>query len=352
MIKVLVVDDSELIRKMLVAILSEDEQIEVVGTAIDPIDARAKIKLFNPDVITLDIEMPRMDGITFLKNLIRLRPIPVVMISTLTEKGANITFEALQIGAVDFIPKPKLDVRTNLATMAYEVCSKVKSAAGVDMASFINKLSLENERQDTPQVLDISKPSNIEVIVIGASTGGTEALKRLLSQVPGNMPPILIVQHMPPGFTLSFANRLNSQLGLEVSEFNATELEPKSGHAYIANGSQHMLLQKRDGRLFISQENSEPVNRHKPSVDVLFESAAQCCGRQSIAVILTGMGVDGADGMATMRHVEAETIAQDESSSVVWGMPKAAVDLGAAKYVLALDDIGSKLISLCGCEAE
>jgi two-component system chemotaxis response regulator CheB len=352
MIKVLVIDDSELIRKMLVAILSEDKQLKVVGTAIDPIDARAKIKLLNPDVITLDVEMPRMDGITFLRNLIRLRPIPVVMISTLTEKGANITFEALQIGAVDFIPKPKLDIRTNLVSMAYEMCSKVKSAASVDMESFLNKLSSTNQGQEISHVTEINKPSDIDVIAIGASTGGTEALKRLLLKTPCKMPPILVVQHMPPGFTLSFANRLNSLLDLEVSEFNETKLELKAGHVYIANGSQHMVLQKHDDKLLISQDDSEPVNRHKPSVDVLFDSVARCCGDQSIAVILTGMGTDGAHGMAMMRHAGAETIAQDEDSSVVWGMPKAAVDLGAAKYVLALDDISSKLTALCQCEAE
>jgi two-component system chemotaxis response regulator CheB len=349
-IKVLVVDDSELIRKMLVAILSEDEQIKVVGTAIDPIDARAKIKLLNPDVITLDIEMPRMDGITFLKNLIRLRPIPVVMISTLTEKGANITFEALQIGAVDFIPKPKLDVRTNLATMAHEVCSKVKSAASVDMESLVSKLAGDVSR--TSQISNIDEPSGVEVIVMGASTGGTEALKRLLSQIPSNTPPILIVQHMPPGFTLSFANRLNSLLSLEVLEFSETELEPLNGHVYIANGSKHMTLHKRNGKLLIAQDDSAPVSRHKPSVDVLFESAAQCCSHQSVAVILTGMGVDGANGMAKMRQTGAETIVQDERSSVVWGMPKAAADRGAAKYVLALDDIGPKLTALCQSKTE
>ena len=347
MIKVLVVDDSELIRKMLVAILSEDQQLEVVGTAIDPIDARAKIKLLNPDVITLDIEMPRMDGITFLKNLIRLRPLPVVMISTLTEKGADITFEALQIGAVDFIPKPKLDVRTNLGAMAHEICSKVKSAAAVDIEALVTQLAKSEQRVASPRTLELDKPTSVELIVIGSSTGGTEALKVVLSQLPSNMPPILIVQHMPPGFTLSFSNRLNGVVKLDVSEFTRDGTEPKQGHAYIANGANHMVVRKGRGKTLIFQDDSDPVSRHKPSVDVLFESVAECYGNKAIGVILTGMGSDGARGLKMMRDTGAETIAQDEKSSVVWGMPKAAVDCNAAKHVLALNNVGNKLIELC-----
>ena len=347
MIKVLVVDDSELIRKMLVAILSEDEHIQVVGTAIDPIDARAKIKLLSPDVITLDIEMPRMDGITFLKNLIRLRPIPVVMISTLTEKGANITLEALQIGAVDFIPKPKLDVRSNLSAMAHEICSKVKAAAAVDVESMVQQLTHDDKVKTHSQIAEIDKAANIELVVIGASTGGTEALKFVLSQLPSNMPPILIVQHMPAGFTLSFANRLNGFLGIEVSEFNQQKTEPQVGHAYIANGDHHMVVRRERGKLQIYKDDSPPVCRHKPSVDVLFDSVASCCAQSTIGVILTGMGEDGANGMLKMREGGTRTIAQDERSSVVWGMPKAAVDRNAAEQVLALGDIGKALVKLC-----
>ena len=338
------VDDSELIRRMLVAILSEDEQIEIVGTAIDPIDARTKIKRLNPDVITLDIEMPR---ITFLKNLIRLRPLPVVMISTLTEKGANVTLEALQIGAVDFIPKPKLDVRTNLVTMSQDICSKVKSAAAVDVEALVNQLNKTEKDLVSPKPTELDKSTIIELIAIGSSTGGTEALKQLLSQLPSNMPPILIIQHMPPGFTLSFANRLNGLVDMEVSEFVNDGATPRQGQVYIANGSHHMTVKKNRGRLQLYQDNSAPVSRHKPSVDVLFESVADCYGKEAIGVILTGMGADGANGMKRMRDKGAETIAQDESSSVVWGMPKAAVERQAVKHVLALNDIGSKLIELC-----
>lgn len=347
MINVLIIDDSELVRELLTTILSQDRHIKVVGTAVDPIDARTKIKQLNPDVITLDIEMPRMDGITFLKNLIRLRPMPVVMISTLTEKGADITLEALQLGAVDFIPKPKLDVRTNLAAMTQEIIAKVKLAAKVNVATLTSNLTKQQSIKPITPMLSVSGQARIKFIAIGASTGGTEAIKQVLLTLPNNMPPILIVQHMPPGFTASFANRLDSMLAFRVSEFSQDKIEPQAGHAYIANGAQHMTLRKKGDLHLIQQDSSDPVNRHKPSVDRLFESIACCSADRAVAVILTGMGVDGASGMKKMLEAGAATIAQDQSSSVVWGMPRVAVEQGAAEHVLPLSGIGAKLVELC-----
>ena len=347
MIKVLIVDDSMLIRRLLTEILSLDSNIEVVGTATDPIDARQKIKQLNPDVITLDIEMPLMDGITFLEKLMRLRPLPVVMISTLTKKGARATIEALQLGAVDFIAKPKQDVNNSLSDLSQEIIMKVKNAAKANISAL--KQNIKINQQTKLSVSNDSKKlrGNIDLIAIGASTGGTEAIKDILVQLPSHMPPIIIVQHMPPVFTLLYANSLDNVLPLEVIEFNQSKTELRQNHVYIANGASHMVLQKSADKYILVADNSDPVNRHKPSVDVLFNSVAKTKGIKSIGVILTGMGADGAAGMGNMLKAGSLTVAQDKDSSVVWGMPRVAIEQNAVSNVLALEDIGKWLIDQC-----
>jgi two-component system chemotaxis response regulator CheB len=347
LINVLIVDDSLLIRKLLVEILSQDPHIEVVGTASDPIEARTKIKRLNPDVITLDIEMPRMDGLTFLENIIRLRPMPVVMISTLTAKGADITLQALQIGAVDFITKPKLKVLTELPALAEDIIGKIKQAANANISALIQ--NRQNQQQLQDELIPVLGYPNkkFELIAIGASTGGTEAIKQVLLTLPDKMPPILVVQHMPPGFTHCFAKRLNQLVNLEVKEFNQSVENLLVNHVYVANGADHMTVQKSAGKYHLLRDTSDPVNRHKPSVDVLFNSVAQCSKNKAIGVILTGMGIDGAAGMKNMRNAGAMTIAQDQDSSVVWGMPRIAIEQDAAVQVLPLEEIGRQLVMQC-----
>ncbi|GAA6169118.1 protein-glutamate methylesterase/protein-glutamine glutaminase [Sessilibacter corallicola] len=345
-IKVLIVDDSQLIVQILSSILSADPAIEVVGTAEDPYEARDKIKTLNPDVITLDIEMPKMDGITFLRNIMRLRPLPVVMISTLTEVGAAVTLEALEIGAVDFIPKPKSTDMEVFKPLASSIRNKVRQAAKVNATVFEKA-----ERSGLTKKAVVKKSTNRrdkpELIVIGASTGGTLALKELFSALPAQMPPIAVVQHMPEGFTASFAERLNANSDLTVVEmgYEATELLP--GHAYIARGDKHMVLSKSGAKFKGMTQDSEPVNRHKPSVDVLFDSVAEWGNNKILSMILTGMGADGAQGMLRLRNKGALTVAQDEASCVVWGMPRVAVENNAAEYVLALDKMPQFMVDRC-----
>ncbi len=343
-IKVLIVDDSQLIRQLLIAMLSSDSNIEVVGAAIDPYDAREKIKRLKPDVLTLDIEMPRMDGITFLSNLMRLRPMPVIMISTMTEKGADITLQALELGAIDYITKPKIKVKDSLPALSREIISKIKLAAKANISVLEHNF---NRQQFSPpatlsghQVLG----RKIELIAIGASTGGTEAIKQVLLSLPKNMPPIVIVQHMPPGFTTSFAQRLNALTELDVKELTKSRQPLKQGEAYIANGAQHMVINSSSGHYIANCTDTDLVNRHKPSVDVLFDSIADNCSKSIIAVLLTGMGSDGAAGMKRLYSNGAITIAQNESTSVVWGMPRAAIEMGAAGEVLPLQKIGQYLV--------
>jgi len=343
-IRVLIVDDSELIRVLLNEILSSDNGIEVVGLADDPYDARDKIKLLAPDVITLDIEMPRMDGITFLSNIMRLRPMPVVMISTLTQKGADATMQALELGAIDFVSKPTADVQSRLHGLSAEIIAKVKNAAKANLVALEHCVNPPYIAQ-APSISKGSKlGSRIKLIAIGASTGGTEATKEVLGGLPENMPPIVVVQHMPAGFTASYARRLDKLIKLNVEEFHQPSQVLQANHVYIANGDLHMRIQQRAGILKAFSEDGEPVNRHKPSVDVLFDSVAESCGEQALGVILTGMGIDGASGLGKMRASGALTVAQDEESSVVWGMPRVAVQQGAAADVLALKDISRYLV--------
>ncbi|ABV34795.1 Protein-glutamate methylesterase [Shewanella sediminis HAW-EB3] len=338
MIKVLIVDDSPLVRQLLTHLLSDTSDISVVGAAEDPYEARELIKRFNPDVLTLDIEMPKMDGIAFLRNLMKLRPMPVVMISTLTEKGAAVTLEALSIGAVDFISKPKSDLTNKLMEYRDELIEKVRFAAK----------SKVRPTSPIPAPKLCTSPtgcSQNQLIAIGASTGGTEAIQRLICQLPSDVPPIVIAQHIPAAFSASFAKRLDSHASMRVIEAQGGELL-KPGTAYIAPGSAHLIIEKRGGLLYTRLLDSEPVNRHKPSVDVLFDSVAETAGKSALGVILTGMGKDGAKGLLNMKQSGAYTLAQDEASSVVWGMPGAAVELDANCEELHIDRIPAKLLSV------
>jgi two-component system chemotaxis response regulator CheB len=348
---VLVIDDSALVRKLLAEILSSDPAIEVVGTAQDPYVARERIKQLNPDVLTLDVEMPRMDGITFLRNLMRLHPMPVVMVSSLTEKGAQVTLDALELGAVDFVTKPRVDLVNALDGYAQDILAKVKMAAGVRVRALA-----EREPSSAQSALRLTMSAagakaaggsvlrtTDRVVAIGASTGGTEAIKDILVRLPADFPGVVITQHIPPAFSAAFARRMDSVSALTVREAADGE-QILSGHAYVAPGGWHLRVERSGARYLCRIDDSAPVNRHRPSVDVLFRSVAQNVGPNALGVILTGMGDDGAHGLKEMRDAGAHTIAQDEKSSVVWGMPGEAVKLGAAEAVLPLDRIAGALL--------
>jgi two-component system chemotaxis response regulator CheB len=338
-IRVLVVDDSALMRRLLSEILATDPEIEVVGTAGDPFAARDRIKQLLPDVLTLDIEMPRMDGLTFLGNLMRLRPMPVVMISSLTERGADVSLQALELGAVDVVAKPQLDLSRGMIDQAAEIITKVKAAASarprarVAVAPVLAKGSAPGLR------------TTDRVIAIGASTGGTEAVAQVLAALPADAPGVVIAQHIPPEFSRRFAERLDSTTRLTVSE--ARDGDPiLVGHAYVAPGQRHLRVERSGARYVCRVGDDEPVNRHRPSVDVLFASVADSAGANAIGVLLTGMGADGAHHLGTLRERGAPTIAQDRETSVVWGMPGEAVKRGAAGEVLALERIAERVIAL------
>ncbi len=348
-IRVLVVDDSALIRQLLSSILSEDPDIEVVGTAHDPYIARDKIKLLKPDVITLDVEMPRMDGITFLRNLMRLHPMSVVMVSSLTVKGAEVTMKALELGVIDFVTKPNMDVARLLDAFSEEIIAKVKVAAKVPQGVLLRKAdqakkTIKSDGQSGTAGISQFKTTD-KLIAIGASTGGTEAIKEVLEHLPADSPGVVISQHIPPLFSASFASRMNDSSQLTVCEAKDGQ-QILNGHAYIAPGSQHLKI-VRDGARFVCHlDDGPPVNRHKPSVDVMFNSVAENVGINSVGVILTGMGQDGARGLKAMHELGVPTIAQDEKTSVVWGMPGSAVELGAIDSVLPLDKVAGKIVSL------
>ena len=352
-VRVLVVDDSALMRRVLSEILNSAPGIEVVATASDPLIARDKIKKLNPDVLTLDVEMPRMDGLTFLRNIMRLRPMPVVMVSSLTERGADVTLQALEIGAVDFVTKPKVGQRDGLEAQADVLINKVKSAARSRPRP--SRSLVTPTKRDAGAILPERAPpdrpflTTDRIIAIGASTGGTEAIKDVLVPLGAQTPIILITQHIPPMFSASFAARLDSLCRIRVSEaVDGQVLMP--GHAYVAPGDAHLLL-ARDGARYVSKLSSgPPVNRHRPSVDVLFRSVAQNAGRNAVGVLLTGMGDDGAQGLVEMRGSGAHTIAQDEATSVVWGMPGEAVKLDAAIDVLPLDQISARMMTMATAE--
>lgn len=348
-LKVLVIDDSALIRQLLTEILNSDPDIEVVGSAIDPLIARQKIKELNPDVLTLDIEMPRMDGLSFLRNLMRLRPMPVVMISTLTQKGADTTLEALSLGAVDFIAKPKLDVVGKIADYRDEIIEKVKIAGKARVKQLIERPTSIDQRLSADDVMGkVTWSGKIrttdKIIAIGASTGGTEAIREVLEKLPVDSPAVVITQHIPPMFSESFANRLNSCCDLTVSQ--AQDGQPIiPGHAYVAPGGMHLMIARSGAKYYCKLSDAPPVNRHKPSVDVMFRSILQSAGPNSLAVILTGMGGDGAKSMKELRDIGVHTIAQDEKSSIVWGMPGEAVKLDAVEFIEPLDKVAQRIVS-------
>ena len=334
-IKVLVVDDSALIRKLLTEIINTQTGMEVVGVAPDPYVAREMIKALNPDVLTLDVEMPKMDGLNFLEKLMRLRPMPVVMISTLTETGSEITLRALELGAVDYISKPKVDISRSLEGYAQEIAEKIRVAS----VARIRRLPAHEGEQKPRAPLLGNIGGTEKVLIIGASTGGTEAIKDFLEQMPPDSPGILIAQHMPEMFTKSFADRLNRVCPkLTVVESTGGE-RVLPGHVFVAPGHSHLLLAK-EGANYVTRLNQDPpVNRHRPSVDVLFSSAAKSAGRNAIGVILTGMGKDGAAGMLEMKHAGAYNFAQDEASCVVFGMPKEAIAHGGVDEVAPLHEL-------------
>ncbi|WP_391529008.1 chemotaxis response regulator protein-glutamate methylesterase [Photorhabdus akhurstii] len=337
-ITVLCVDDSALMRQIMREIINSHLDMEVVACAPDPLVARDLIKKHNPQVLTLDVEMPRMDGIDFLEKLMRLRPMPVVMISSLTAKGSEITLRALELGAVDFVTKPQLGIREGMLAYSELIAEKIRTAAqaklSVPIATPINSVPLS------------FKPllSSEKLIAVGASTGGTEAIKNLLQPLPVTSPALLITQHMPPGFTRSFAERLNklSQITVKEAE-NGERILP--GHAYIAPGDRHMELCRNGADYQILITDAPAVNRHRPSVDVLFRSVAKFAGRNAVGVLLTGMGSDGAAGLLEMKQAGAYTLAQDEASCVVFGMPRAAIQMGAVDEVMDIHKISKKMLA-------
>ena len=348
-IRVLIVDDSALVRQLLTEILNQDRGIEVVGVAADPLVAREKIKQLSPDVLTLDVEMPKMDGVTFLSNLMRLRPMPVVMVSSLTEQGADVTFQALELGAVDFVTKPKIDLAHELTEYSEEIIAKVKMAAKANIiATEANIASAPKKHSADAVIKKVAGPGNIKltdkIIAIGASTGGTEAIKDVLRMMPADAPGIVITQHIPAAFSKPFAERMNRESAMVVCEAEDGQ-QVLPGHAYIAPGSHHLIVERNGARYICRLNDGPPVNRHKPSVDVLFRSVAQSAGKNAIGVILTGMGNDGAEGMKEMKETGAATIAQDEKTSVVWGMPGEAVKLGGVDTVLPLSKVAGKILT-------
>lgn len=340
-IRVIVVDDSALIRTLLSEIINREPDLEVVATAPDPYVAREKIKELDPDVLTLDIEMPRMNGLDFLEKLMRLRPMPVVMVSSLTEAGAGATMRALELGAVDFVAKPQGDVKDGLLAMAEDLTEKIRAAARAHVRRLVVlPKPAAGEAAPRPKAAGYTHDS---VIAIGASTGGTEAIKDVLVDLPPNSPPIVITQHMPPGFTKTYAERLNrlSQVDVKEAEHGDRLL---AGRAFVAPGHAHLSVARRQGTFVAELSDAPPVNRHRPAVDVLFHSVAELYGPRATAVILTGMGRDGAAGIAAIKARGGYTIAQDEQSCVVYGMPKAAVEAGGILQVAPLGKIAAILI--------
>ena len=329
-IKVLIVDDSALIRSVMKEIIGSQPDMEVVGVAPDPLVARELIKQTNPDVLTLDVEMPKMDGLDFLEKLMRLRPMPVVMVSSLTERGSEITMRALELGAVDFVTKPKISIQTGMRDYTDLIADKIRAAA----KARITARTVPTGERAGGALPAIRNPltSSEKLIIIGASTGGTEAIREFLMQMPSDCPGILIAQHMPEGFTTSFARRLDSLCKISVREAAGDE-RILPGHAYIAPGHSHLLLGRSGANYVTKIEQTDPVNRHRPSVDVLFRSAAVSAGKNAVGVILTGMGKDGAAGMLEMKNAGSYNFAQDEASCVVFGMPREAIALGATHEV-------------------
>jgi len=340
-IKVLIVDDSALIRGVMKEIINSQPDMEVVGAAPDPLVARELIKQTNPDVLTLDVEMPKMDGLDFLEKLMRLRPMPVVMVSSLTEKGSDITMRALELGAVDFVTKPKMSIQSGMLEYTDLIAEKIRTAARANIKPRVKV----QPHGDGTMLASVRNPfvSSEKLIIIGASTGGTEAIKDFLIQLPPDSPGILITQHMPEGFTRSFANRLDKLCRISVKEAEGGE-RVLPGHAYLAPGHSHLLLVRSGANYMTKLDQGPPVNRHRPSVDVLFNSAAANAGKNAVGVILTGMGRDGAAGMLEMKKAGAYNLAQDEASCVVFGMPKEAIAAGGTDEVAPLHELPKRVM--------
>ncbi len=346
-IRVVVVDDSALIRSLLAEIINRQADMACVGAAADPIAAREMIRNLDPDVITLDVEMPRMDGIDFLSKLMRLRPMPVVMVSTLTERGADVTMRALELGAVDFVAKPKIGLADGMRQLTADITDKIRTAsrARIRRLGPAPAAGAADARAPTkPGTLGaVGRLSTEKIVFIGASTGGTEATKEVLTALPPDMPAVMITQHMPPGFTRSYAARLDGLCRIRVKEaVDGERVLP--GHAYIAPGGQHMSVERSGANYLARVRDGEPVNRHRPSVEVLFESAARVVGPNAFGIMLTGMGADGAKAMKVMRDAGSYNLCQDEASCVVFGMPREAIAHGAAHQVLPLQQIATHLV--------
>jgi len=336
-IRVLSVDDSALMRQIMTEIINSHSDMEMVATAPDPLVARDLIKKFNPEVLTLDVEMPRMDGLDFLEKLMRLRPMPVVMVSSLTGKGSEITLRALELGAVDFVTKPQLGIREGMLAYSEMIADKIRAAAKARINKPLN--------QEQPRILShMPLLSSEKLIAIGSSTGGTEAIRHVLQPLPPTCPALMITQHMPPGFTRSFADRLNKLCQITVKEAEDGE-RVLPGHAYIAPGDLHMELARSGANYQVKLNNGPAVNRHRPSVDVLFRSVAQFAGRNAVGVILTGMGNDGAAGMLEMHKAGAYTLAQNEASCVVFGMPREAIATGGVNEVVDLSQMSQRMLA-------
>jgi two-component system chemotaxis response regulator CheB len=342
--RVVVVDDSALVRSLLTEIINRQTDMVCVGAAADPLVAREMIRELNPDVITLDVEMPRMDGLEFLSRLMRLRPMPVVMVSTLTEQGAEVTLRALELGAVDFVAKPRIGVSSGLNELAGDIVDKIRVAACARVSRHTAAPTTPAASHTSPAPAPLPRISTEKVICIGASTGGTEAIREVLVPMPADAPAIVITQHMPPGFTTSFAARLNTLCRISVAEARHGE-RILPGHAYIAPGGYHLRIERSGSNYVVVIEDTEPVNRHKPSVEVLFRSAARVIGPNAIGVMLTGMGADGAQAMREMKDAGSHNYVQDEASCVVFGMPRMAIQAGAAHEILPLTQIAPALLA-------
>jgi len=340
MINVLIVDDSATARSLIKSVLESDRDINVVGAAPDAYIARDMIVKLNPDVVCLDVEMPRMDGITFLKKLMQHMPKPVIMVSSLTRSGAKTTLDALESGAIDFVAKPHSNIYDGIDDIKEELVEKVKSAAKVN----VKKLTLSSKPLNSKPLSYLSETTN-KIIAIGASTGGTEALKEVITKMPRNCPGIIIVQHMPPKFTKSFAERLNQLSQIEVVEARNRE-SVTNGKAILAPGSYHMVLRRVGAKYHVEIGDGKKVSGHKPSVDVMFNSVAKVAGANAIGVIMTGMGADGAKGLLNMKKTGSPTIGQDEKTSVVYGMPKVAYNLGAVDTQAKLEDIAGEILNV------
>jgi two-component system chemotaxis response regulator CheB len=345
--RVVVVDDSALVRSLLAEIINRQSDMQCIGAAADPLVAREMIRNLNPDVITLDVEMPRMDGIDFLGKLMRLRPMPVVMVSTLTERGADVTMRALELGAVDFVAKPKIGVADGLRQLADDITDKIRVATRAQLrrpsANAASAAASGHAPSAAAPIAHLGRLSTEKIIFVGASTGGTEATKEVLMSLPPDFPAVMITQHMPPGFTRSYAARLDGLCRIRVAEARDGE-RVLPGHAYIAPGGLHLSVERSGANYIARVQDGEPVNRHKPSVEVLFKSAARIVGQNALGIMLTGMGADGAKAMKEMRDAGSYNLVQDEASCVVFGMPREAINAGAAHEVLPLGQIGTKLI--------